>query len=48
MVIEAQSTSIIEVKTLKNEKEMDLTFEVLNAVIAPDQYANVDWHIEVE
>ena len=48
IVIEAQSTSIIEVKTLKNEKEIDLTFEVLNAVVAPDEYANVDWHIMVE
>lgn len=47
IVAEAHSTTTIEVKTGNKKKSIDLKFEVMNAVIAPDTYAVVDWTVEV-
>ena len=48
IVLEAQSKTEIEVKSLQYEEQVELEFEVLNAVIAPDKYANIKIQIQVD
>ena len=47
IVAEAHSTTTIEVKTGKKKKSIDLTFEVMNVVIAPDTYAKITWPVAI-
>ena len=48
VMIEAQSKTFLDVKTIRKKKEIDLDFQVMNAVVAPDQYANLHFDIKVE
>lgn len=48
ITIEGQSKTFIEVKTGSKKKKVDLDFKVMNAVVAPDTYANLHFDIEVE
>jgi len=48
IVAEAHSLTTIEVKTGNRKNKVELTFEVMNAVIAPDTYAEVSWTVEVD
>lgn len=48
ITIEAQSKTFIEVKTLERKKNVELDFQVMNAVVAPDTYANLHFDIEVK
>lgn len=47
IVAEAHSLTTIEVKTGNRKKNVELKFEVMNAVIAPDTYAEISWDVKV-
>lgn len=46
LTLKAHSTITLEVKTLKKLDEFDLKFNVLNAIVAPKTYANIEFTIK--
>lgn len=47
IVAEAHSQTTIQVKTGNRKNKIELSFEVMNAVIAPDTYAHITWQLPV-
>jgi predicted metal-dependent phosphoesterase TrpH len=48
LTIEPMSVKVLNIKTLEREPSIELPFEVLNAVTAPDQHPQISFDIEIE
>ena len=48
VTIEPMSVNTLQVKTLEKEGSIELPFEVVNAVTAPDEHPLITFHIEIE
>ncbi len=47
IIIKANSSTIVRVKTLIKKSSLNLNFEVLNAVLAPNTHPNIDFKITI-
>jgi hypothetical protein len=48
VIIKPHSTTTIEVKTLEQRSDFELRFEILNALIAPNQHPVIAWNVDVD
>lgn len=48
VIIKPHSATTLEVKTLEQRSDFDLRFEILNALIAPNQHPVISWNVEVD